>query len=55
MKDQPITSKFTSINSKKLPAIYNRLDYSALLNYWQTLTKFEKNSNNSGFRLWSLY
>ena len=42
MKNQPITSKFTSVNSKKLPAIYNRLDYSALLNYWQTLTKFEK-------------
>lgn len=42
MKKQPITSKFTSVNSKKLPAIYNRLDYSALLNYWQTLTKFEK-------------
>ena len=42
MKNQSITSKFTSVNSKKLPAIYNRLDYSALLNYWQTLSKFEK-------------
>lgn len=42
MKDQPITSKFTSVNSKKLPAIYGRLDYSALLNYWESLTKFER-------------
>lgn len=42
MKNQPITSKYTSINSKKLPAIYGRLDYSALLNYWESLTKFER-------------
>ena len=42
MKNQPITSKFTSVNSKKLPAIYGRLDYSALLNYWESLTKFER-------------
>lgn len=42
MKDQLITSKFTSVNSKKLPAVYGRLDYSALLNYWKSLTKFER-------------
>ena len=42
MKNQSITSKFTSVNSKKLPAIYGRLDYSALLNYWESLTKFER-------------
>ena len=30
MKDQPITSKFTSVNSSKLPRIYNHIDWSQL-------------------------
>lgn len=30
MKDQPITSKFTSVNSSKLPRVYNHIDWSQL-------------------------
>lgn len=30
MKDQPITSKFTSVNSSKLPRIYNHINWSQL-------------------------
>ena len=30
MKDQPITSKFTSVNSSKLPRIYNHIDWGRL-------------------------
>ena len=30
MKNQPITSKFTSVNSSKLPRIYNLIDWSQL-------------------------
>ena len=37
-----ITSKNTSINSKKLPAIYNRLDWDALREHWNKLTKFDR-------------
>lgn len=37
-----ITSKNTSINSKKLPAIYNRLDWDALRERWNKLTKFDR-------------
>lgn len=31
---QVITSKNTSINSKKLPAIYNKIDWEVLMNTW---------------------
>jgi hypothetical protein len=37
-----ITSKNTSINSKKLPAIYNRLDWDALRERWAKITKFDR-------------
>lgn len=37
-----ITSKNTSVNSKKLPAIYNRLDWDALREHWAKLTKFNR-------------
>ena len=30
MKNQPITSKYTSINSSKLPRVYNHVDWSQL-------------------------
>ena len=36
-----VTSKNTSVNSKKLPAIYNRLDWDALREHWVKITKFE--------------
>lgn len=36
-----ITSKNTSINSKRLPAIYNRLDWDALRERWNKITNFE--------------
>lgn len=36
-----ITSKNTSINSKKLPAIYNRLNWEELLREWADKTRFE--------------
>lgn len=35
-----ITSKNTSINSKRLPAIYNRLDWNTLREHWAKITKF---------------
>lgn len=41
MVQSDITSKNTSINSKKLPAIYNRLDWDALREHWAKITKFE--------------
>lgn len=37
-----ITSKNTSVNSKKLPAIYNRLNWNALREHWAKLTKFNR-------------
>ena len=37
-----ITSKNTSINSKRLPAIYNRLNWDALRERWTKLTKFNR-------------
>lgn len=37
-----ISSKNTSINSKKLPAIYNRLDWDALREHWAKLTRFNR-------------
>ena len=37
-----ITSKNTSVNSKKLPAIYNRLNWDALREHWSKLTKFNR-------------
>lgn len=37
-----VTSKNTSINSKNLPAIYNRLDWDALREYWNKITKFNR-------------
>ena len=30
MKNQSITSKFTSVNSSKLPRVYNHIDWSRL-------------------------
>ena len=41
MVQPDITSKNTSINSKKLPAIYNRLNWDALREHWAKITKFE--------------
>ena len=37
-----ITSKNTSINSKKLPAVYNRLNWDALRERWAKITKFDR-------------
>ena len=37
-----ITSKNTSVNIKKLPAIYNRLDWDALRERWAKLTRFNR-------------
>ena len=34
MKNQPITSKYTSINSSKLPAVYNKIDWEMLMSQW---------------------
>lgn len=36
-----ITSKNTSVNSKKFPAIYNRLDWGKLMREWACKTRFE--------------
>ena len=37
-----ITSKNTSINIKKLPAIYGRLNWDALRERWAKLTRFNR-------------
>ena len=37
-----ITSKNTSINVKKLPAIYGRLNWDALRERWAKITNFER-------------
>lgn len=42
MVQSDISSKNTSINSKKLPAIYNRLDWDALRERWAKITKFDR-------------
>ena len=39
MVQSDISSKNTSINSKKLPAIYNRLNWDALREHWAKITK----------------
>ena len=42
MVQSNISSKNTSVNSKNLPAIYNRLDWDALRERWAKLTKFNR-------------